>query len=101
MYKLFTNIPQYGENKESAHEKLLEHFGRLEKYFGDHKFAVGDYVTWVDFLMLHYVTLLGAWSSKIKGLENISKFVENMKSTLGEKLISCFQRILKCFPNSL
>ena len=63
----------YGSGDKKAVNEVSNRMEAVEKFLGDKKFIVGDYVTWVDFFIFEQIELFdyiseGAFTKKYPGL---------------------------------
>ncbi len=63
----------YGSGDKNAVIEISNRMGAVEKFLGEKKFIVGDYVTWVDFFIFEQIELFeyvseGAFTKKYPGL---------------------------------
>lgn len=72
--------PEFNKLREAYEKTLPDKLEVLEKFLGPKKFAVGDYVTYVDFLLFEYLEIVEAFS---KGqLANFAKLADYHKRIL-------------------
>ena len=84
----------YGSGDKNAIMEISNRMEAVQKFLGDEKFIVGDYVTWVDFFVFEQIELfdyisegaftkkypaLGAYHERIASLPKFSQYYNSAK----------------------